>query len=46
MVNLNAFDLISFSSGLDLSGMFGGEWGERLVTREPPERVLREYIVC
>lgn len=40
VVNLNAFDLISFSSGLDLSGMFGGEWGERLVTREPPERVL------
>ncbi|TKY45330.1 CBL-interacting serine/threonine-protein kinase 11 [Spatholobus suberectus] len=40
-VNLNAFDIISFSSGLDLSGLFGGsgevEW---LVARESPEKVL------
>lgn len=43
LVHLNAFDLICFSSGLDLSGLFGsdgGGGGERMVTRESPERVL------
>ncbi|KAK7301617.1 hypothetical protein RJT34_12485 [Clitoria ternatea] len=41
LVNLNAFDIISFSSGLDLSGLFGQfGGGERLMTREAPEKVL------
>lgn len=41
VVNLNAFDLIRFSSGLDLSGLFGGDDDEeRMVTRVLPERVL------
>ncbi|BAT88251.1 hypothetical protein LR48_Vigan09g135200 [Vigna angularis] len=41
IMNLNAFDIISFSAGLDLSGLFGdaGE-GDRLVTQESPEKVL------
>lgn len=41
VVDLNAFDIISFSSGLDLSGLFeqlGG--GERVVVEGSPEKVL------
>ncbi|CAJ1960553.1 unnamed protein product [Sphenostylis stenocarpa] len=41
VMNLNAFDIISFSSGLDLSGLFGEAGkGDRLVTRKSPELVL------
>jgi len=41
IMNLNAFDIISFSAGLDLSGLFGESVeGDRLVTRESPEKVL------
>ncbi|OIV91987.1 hypothetical protein TanjilG_06615 [Lupinus angustifolius] len=40
-VNLNAFDIISFSSGLDLSGMFHQmNGGERLVLEGLPEKVV------
>lgn len=41
IINLNAFDIICLSSGLNLSGLFGdaGE-GDRLVTWESPEKVL------
>ncbi|XP_052175456.1 CBL-interacting serine/threonine-protein kinase 14-like [Diospyros lotus] len=40
---LNAFDIISFSNGLDLSGLLN-HWaglavGERFISAEPPERV-------
>nr|XP_010921112.1 CBL-interacting serine/threonine-protein kinase 14 [Elaeis guineensis] len=38
---LNAFDLISFSSGLDLSGLFGPPSDrERFVSAEPAEAIL------
>ncbi|XP_027071074.1 CBL-interacting serine/threonine-protein kinase 14 [Coffea eugenioides] len=41
---LNAFDIISFSTGFDLSGLFcdsdEGVEGERFVSAEPPERIL------
>lgn len=41
---LTAFDIISFSDGFDLSGMFcnsgGLVKGERFVSAEPPERIL------
>ncbi|KAG0477031.1 hypothetical protein HPP92_013430 [Vanilla planifolia] len=39
---LNAFDIIGFSSGIDISGLFGAapEW-ERFVSDEDPEVVLR-----
>ncbi|KAK3024386.1 hypothetical protein RJ639_043290 [Escallonia herrerae] len=45
MTSLNAFDLISFSSGLDLSGLFDGSScsvaaGERFVLGESPEKVI------
>ena len=41
VLDLNAFDIIAFSSGLDLSGMFGQFDGtERFVLRELPERIL------
>ncbi|KAK3022941.1 hypothetical protein RJ639_046759 [Escallonia herrerae] len=45
MTSLNAFDLISFSSGLDLSGLFDGSScsvaaGERFVLGESPEKVV------
>jgi serine/threonine protein kinase len=41
VLNLNAFDIISFSSGLDLSGLFGEFDGvERFVLRELPEKIL------
>lgn len=43
--SLNAFDIISFSSGLDLSGLFDGPdnsrgIGERFVSTEMPEKVI------
>ncbi|XP_047324635.1 CBL-interacting serine/threonine-protein kinase 11-like [Impatiens glandulifera] len=39
---LNAFDIISMSSGLDLSGLFGNSAGhvERVVSCESPERIV------
>ncbi|GAU18672.1 hypothetical protein TSUD_125050 [Trifolium subterraneum] len=41
VLNLNAFDIISFSSGLDLSGLFGEFDGvERFVLRQSPEKIL------
>lgn len=47
LVNLNAFDVISFSSGLDLSGLFYDcskelEDVERMMVEESPERVLEK----
>ncbi|XP_004492546.1 CBL-interacting serine/threonine-protein kinase 14-like [Cicer arietinum] len=42
--SLNAFDLISFSTGLDMSGMFeeisGSGFMERVVSGEKPERIV------
>nr|KYP72975.1 CBL-interacting serine/threonine-protein kinase 11 [Cajanus cajan] len=42
--DLNAFDIILFSSGLNLSGLFDssscGEEGERFLLREAPEKVV------
>ncbi|GAV58634.1 Pkinase domain-containing protein/NAF domain-containing protein [Cephalotus follicularis] len=43
--NLNAFDIISFSPGLDLSGLFDDSYnsnddGERFVSGESPERIV------
>ncbi|KAK7300812.1 hypothetical protein RJT34_11663 [Clitoria ternatea] len=44
--DLNAFDIISFSSGLNLSGLFdescGGEDGERFLLRDSPEKVVEK----
>lgn len=41
VLNLNAFDIISFSSGLDLSGLFGEfDGAERFVLSESPERII------
>ncbi|XP_031264272.1 CBL-interacting serine/threonine-protein kinase 11-like [Pistacia vera] len=45
--SLNAFDIISFSSGLDLSGLFNGPdnsggIGERFVSREMPEKLIEK----
>lgn len=42
---LNAFDLISFSSGLDISGLFVPDPGEmdmmeRIVSREKPKKIM------
>lgn len=43
--SLNAFDLISFSAGLDMSGMFEENVGlslvERIVSAELPERIVK-----
>jgi carbon catabolite-derepressing protein kinase len=43
---LNAFDIISFSSGFDLSGMFDlpgcSTGGERFVSAESPEKIIGE----
>lgn len=40
---LNAFDIISFSSGLNLSGLFSVvEDGDRFVLRDSPEKVLEK----
>ncbi|KEH34441.1 putative protein kinase CAMK-CAMKL-CHK1 family [Medicago truncatula] len=42
VLNLNAFDIISFSSGLNLSGLFGKfDGSERFVVRESPKRILK-----
>lgn len=42
--SLNAFDLISFSTGLDMSGMFEENVGlslvERVISRDSPERIV------
>ncbi|GAV77171.1 Pkinase domain-containing protein/NAF domain-containing protein [Cephalotus follicularis] len=42
--SLNAFDIISFSSGFDLTGLFGDVetpvGGERFVSGESPERIV------
>ncbi|KAK7844666.1 cbl-interacting serine/threonine-protein kinase 11 [Quercus suber] len=40
--SLNAFDLISFSSGFDLSGLFGDPEisGERFMSEETPEKII------
>lgn len=45
--SLNAFDLISFSSGLDLSGLFDNSYNaredlERFVSGELPERLIEK----
>ncbi|XP_027334532.1 CBL-interacting serine/threonine-protein kinase 11 [Abrus precatorius] len=41
VMELNAFDIISFSSGLDLSGLFGQSGGEEwVVSRELPEKIV------
>lgn len=44
-MSLNAFDIISFSSGLDLSGLFDSSYnpvedGQRFVSKESPEEIL------
>lgn len=43
--NLNAFDIIAFSAGLDLSGLLDDSYdsvndGERFVSRESPEKLI------
>ncbi|KAG8633697.1 CBL-interacting serine/threonine-protein kinase 11 [Manihot esculenta] len=47
VTNLNAFDLISFSSGLDLSGLFDDSYnavedGDRFVSSESPEKLVQK----
>ncbi|KAJ9167472.1 hypothetical protein P3X46_022123 [Hevea brasiliensis] len=47
ITNLNAFDIISFSSGLDLSGLFDDSYnavedGERFVSSESPEKLVQK----
>ncbi|KAF4380589.1 hypothetical protein F8388_009714 [Cannabis sativa] len=47
LANLNAFDIISFSSGLDLSGLFdlsnnSVQEGERLISQEWPEKIIQK----
>ena len=47
ITDLNAFDIISFSSGLDLSGLFeqspnAAEDGKRFVTAEAPEKLIEK----
>ncbi|CAI0399490.1 unnamed protein product [Linum tenue] len=47
--SLNAFDLISFSSGLNLTGLFDNTYnsmedGDRFVTAESPERLLEKVL--
>ncbi|KAL5582874.1 hypothetical protein UlMin_015316 [Ulmus minor] len=49
-LNLNAFDIISFSPGLDLSGLFDGsqsaaEEGERFVSAEAAEKIVEKVEV-
>ncbi|CAI9761905.1 unnamed protein product [Fraxinus pennsylvanica] len=43
---LNAFDIISFSSGFDLSDLFSNNGnridGEMLISKEPPERIIEK----
>ncbi|KAL3574575.1 hypothetical protein D5086_025188 [Populus alba] len=45
--SLNAFDIISFSSGLNLSGLFDDSYnsvddGERFVSTESPENLMKK----
>ncbi|KAI4356132.1 hypothetical protein L6164_000179 [Bauhinia variegata] len=46
--SLNAFDLISFSSCLDMSGLFGepevSDSVERIVSEETPERIMEKVV--
>lgn len=48
MTDLNAFDIISFSAGLDLSGLFEdsqnatAEGGELFVSSESPEKIMEK----
>ncbi|KZV25779.1 hypothetical protein F511_04840 [Dorcoceras hygrometricum] len=47
LLDLNAFDIISFSSGLDLSGLFQekhrpAEFVERFTAEEQPEKVIEK----
>ncbi|PIM98310.1 Serine/threonine protein kinase [Handroanthus impetiginosus] len=47
LVDLNAFDIISFSSGLDLTGLFDDKYKaledvERVTVEESPEKVLQK----
>lgn len=47
VTNLNAFDIISFSSGLDLTGLFDDSYnavedGERFVSYESPEKLVQK----
>ncbi|KAL9662816.1 hypothetical protein QQ045_027650 [Rhodiola kirilowii] len=42
LTELNAFDLISFSSGLDLSGLFDRSSAERFVSMETPEMIIEK----
>lgn len=48
--DLNAFDIISFSSGLNLSGLFdfnfGVEEGERILLKETPEKVVEKVVAA
>ncbi|PON41867.1 Calcium/calmodulin-dependent/calcium-dependent protein kinase [Parasponia andersonii] len=49
LTDLNAFDIISFSSGLDLSGLFdfscnSVEDGQRLVSTESPEGIVEKVV--
>ncbi|KAI3461715.1 hypothetical protein Pfo_018378 [Paulownia fortunei] len=47
LLDLNAFDIISFSRGLDLSGLFDDKYKavedvDRVTAEEPPERVIEK----
>ncbi|KAI4307557.1 hypothetical protein L6164_030731 [Bauhinia variegata] len=47
MKDLNAFDIISLSSGLDLSGLFDNSFnpaddGDRFVSTESPDNLIRK----
>ncbi|CAM8916328.1 unnamed protein product [Rhodiola kirilowii] len=44
LTELNAFDLISFSSGLDLSGLFDRSSAERFVSMETPEMIIEKVV--
>jgi len=48
--DLNAFDIISFSSGLNLSGLFdsvkGVEEGERFMLKDSPEKVVEKVLAA
>lgn len=49
LLDLNAFDIISFSSGLDLSGLFHDkhrpeEYVERLTAEDQPEKVIEKVV--
>lgn len=48
--DLNAFDIISFSTGLNLSGLFDSlkevEEGERFLLKESPEKVVEKVVAA